>query len=496
MLGLLQDWATDQAGWSSRPCCTLPHRMVYWPARQSSARGAAIIPGLEAVDKDAECAAKRQAVPCASNTRKPKRIPMLSDERSSTQRAADDIESAVADLFAIQDVTLGIPGQPETIRLRGYLQMPSDRAYPQIAARLEELGYIAFLRHDVEHDLDELRAVPGSLPQQERPRLWLHALLFGATVLTTLYVGAGMSDARPSDDLWWPLFHFWQGWPFSLSLLSILLAHELGHYFAGRLHRVPVSLPYFVPLPIPDFLGNILGTMGAVIRMKGAVRNRRDMLDIGAAGPLAGMLVAIPVLVLGLSMSHLKPLPLDQPYSMEGNSLLYWLIKYAMFGRWLPSDGVDVFIHPVAFAAWAGLLVTSLNLIPAGQLDGGHVLHSLLGDRARRFTLPIILILGALGVLVWQGWLLWAALVFFFGQGHPDPLDSVTRLDTRRRVIAVAVLAVFVLTFTPIPLTFVFPPDSEGSAMRTMATAPTLATVLVAVNWLARRLSVSRRRQS
>ncbi len=413
---------------------------------------------------------------------------MVADERSSTQRAADSVESAVADLFAVQDITLGIPGQPQAIRLRGQLLIASDRAYPQIAARLQELGYIAFLRHDAEQGLDELQALPGTLPGQERPRLWVHALLFGATVLTTLYVGAGMLDARPPDDLWWPLFHFWKGWPFSLSLLSILLSHELGHYFAGRFHRVPVSLPYFVPLPIPDFLGNILGTMGAVIRMKGAVHNRRVMLDIGAAGPIAGMLVAIPILVLGLSMSELKAIPLHEPSLLEGNSLIYGLIKYIMFGRWLPSGGMDVFIHPVAFAGWAGLLVTSFNLIPTGQLDGGHVLHSLVGDRARRLTWPIILILAALGLLVWQGWLLWATLVFLFGQRHPGPLDSVTSLDIRRKIIAVAVLAVFVLTFTPVPLTLV-PATTEGTVVRSMASGPILAAAFVTFRWLAQRLS-------
>lgn len=420
---------------------------------------------------------------------------MPNDERSATQRAADDIESAIADVFAVHDVTLGLTGQPETIRFRGYLQIPSDRAYPQIAARLQELGYFALLRQVKEHNLQELRAVPGTLPQQERPRLGVHALLFGVTVLTTLYVGAGMLDARPPDDLWWPLLHFWQGWPFSLSLLSILLAHELGHYFAGRFHRVPVSLPYFVPLPIPDFLGNILGTMGAVIRMKGTAQNRRDMLDIGSAGPIAGLVVAIPVLVLGLSLSQLKALPIGEPYSIEGNSLLYLLIKYLMFGHWLPSGGMDVFIHPVAFAGWAGLLVTSLNLIPAGQLDGGHVLHSLLGDRAQRFTWPIIMVLALLGLLVWPGWFLWAGLVFLFGQGHPAPLDSITGLDTRRRVTAIAVLAVFVLTFTPIPLTVVFPSGGEGTVMKAMESAASLAACLVAIGWLSQRLALVRRRR-
>jgi membrane-associated protease RseP (regulator of RpoE activity) len=127
---------------------------------------------------------------------------------------------------------------------------------------------------------------------------------------------------------------------------------------------------------------------------------------------------------------------------------------------------VDVFISPVAFAGWAGLLVTSLNLIPAGQLDGGHVLYSLLGDRARLLTWPIIIALSLLGLLAWPGWFLWAGLVFLFGQGHPGPLDSVTKLDLRRKVVAVVVLAIFVLTFTPIPLTLVFPSDAGGESAR------------------------------
>lgn len=388
---------------------------------------------------------------------------MSEDMKSPLQQTAREIEQAVAHLFTAHDVTLGIPGQAEAIRLRGYLQVPSDQAYPQIAERLHKMGYTATLRHDAKQNLDELLVVPGLLPELGRPRLWIHVLLLGLTVLTTLYVGAGMVESRPPDDLWWPLFHFWEGWPFALSLLSILLAHELGHYFTSRHHRVPASLPYFVPLPIPEFLGNVLGTMGAVIVMKGRIANRRVMLDIGAAGPLVGLIVAIPVLILGLSLSQVQPLPVEQAYSMEGNSLLYLLIKYAIFGRWLPGDGVDVFIHPVAFAAWAGLLVTSLNLIPAGQLDGGHVLYSLLGERAQRLTWPIILTLGALGLLVWPGWFLWAGLVFLFGQRHPGPLDTVTQLDTKRKIVAVVVLLVFVLTFTPIPLTYVFPDTAEGT---------------------------------
>jgi hypothetical protein len=411
---------------------------------------------------------------------------MHDDYTASLRLTANRIEKAVSEFLAVYDVTLGIEGQPQAIRLRGQLQVPAEKAYPEISARLREMDYTAILRRDEGAGLDEVVAVPGIQPEAERPRLLVHGLLFAATVLTTLYVGAGMSEARPPDDLWWPVFHLWHGWPFALSLLSILLAHEMGHYVASLRNGVAATLPYFIPLPIPDFLGNVLGTLGAVIRMKGSIPNRRVMLDIGAAGPLTGLIVTIPVLVLGLSMSHVEPLPVDQVYSMEGNSLLYLLVKHALFGLWLPSNGVDVFIHPVAFAGWAGLLVTSLNLIPAGQLDGGHVLYSLVGDRAEVVRWPIILGLAALGLLVWPGWFLWAGLVFFFGQGHPPPLDSVTRLGTGRKVLAVLVLAVFVLTFTPQPLIFVFP---EGTDPLATQTVQSLGAALAGLGVLARRLA-------
>ena len=213
-------------------------------------------------------------------------------------------------------------------------------------------------------------------------------------------------------------------------------------------------------------------------------------MDIGAAGPIIGLIVAIPILLIGLSLSHVEPLPVDQGYYMEGNSLLYLLAKYAIFRRWLPGGGVDVIVSQVAFAGWAGLLVTSLNLIPAGQFDGGHVLYSLLGDRAKLFRWPIIITLAIMGLLVWPGWFLWVGLVFLFGQGHPGPLDSVTQLDRRRKVVAVVVLAIFVLTFMPVPLTYVFPSDAGGQSARGVLV---LASVLTGLGWLGRSLLARRR---
>jgi membrane-associated protease RseP (regulator of RpoE activity) len=236
-----------------------------------------------------------------------------------------------------------------------------------------------------------------------------------------------------------------------------------------------VTLPYFIPLPLSP-----LGTMGAFIQVKEIPRNRRVMLDIGVAGPLAGLIVAIPVLLIGLSLSQVDRLPMSlaesQGLTLEGNSLLYlglkyiikgellpapvsygdqpaWLYwaKYIITGSPLPLGGRDVLMHPIAWAGWAGLLVTAMNLIPAGQLDGGHILFILLGHKASRLLPVIILILVGLG-LFWSGWWLWAFLIFIFGRSHMEPLDLITPLDPSRKLLAALALVIFILVFIPVPL--------------------------------------------
>jgi membrane-associated protease RseP (regulator of RpoE activity) len=436
----------------------------------------------------------------------------MSDEvRSPLQRAADEIENAVGHLFTVQDVTLGIPQQPDAIRLRGHLNVPSHQAYPQIAARLREMEYTVELRHDPESDLDVLLAVPGVMPQKSDARPWVNIVLFVLTVLSTLFVGASWSNQVPAGaDEIWLLKHLWIGWPFALSLMTILTGHEFGHYFAGRHYKVPVSLPYFLPMPVPP-----LGTMGAVIVMKGRNINRRQMLTVGAAGPLVGFVLAVPILIVGLSLSTVEPMSMPEPGGvvfLEGNSLLYLLLKLALFGKILPGSGLapafpaaikelfaalfgtvslvggyDVIIHPVALAGWAGLLVTAFNLLPVGQLDGGHVMYSLIGQRAKLFTWPIVILLVIMGFFLWSGWLLWAALIFLFGRYHPEPLDDVTRLGLAQKIYAVLVLVVFLLVFTPVPIQIITGEPLLPEIGRTANCLGIPALVLGVTLWLIRR---------
>ncbi len=294
-----------------------------------------------------------------------------------------------------------------------------------------------------------------------------NAVLFAATVISVSFAGAGYVGAlNEATGLLDVLRALPKGYPFALPLLTILLCHEFGHYIAARIHRVRASLPYFIPLP---FL-NPFGTMGAVIAMPERIRSRNALLDIGAAGPLAGLVVAVPVLAFGLSRSPVDVLTL--PYAQEGQSLFYLLLKRVVLGP-IP-EGSDVQLGPVAFAGWTGLFVTALNLIPVGQLDGGHIAYALFGkaqDRyARwvhlgllgvcafnlaRFVIPAALHHGDLGEAFGNStfYLVWFLLLGFMrrrsGINHP-PTDDGT-LSGGRRIVAIGCLALFILTFMPTP---------------------------------------------
>lgn len=325
------------------------------------------------------------------------------------------------------------PGEP-AVELRGKFLVGPERVYEQLEGRFRDLGYVLLLRKEGEDQI--ALGVPGELPKSAG-RPWIAVGMFVLTVLSTLWVGSGYSG-EPNNLL--------AGWPFAVSLLGILLAHEMGHYVVARWQKVPATLPYFIPFP------TILGTMGAVIQIKAPPRNRRALLALGAAGPLAGLVVAIPVLLLGLSQSSLGFIQPGPQYFQEGNSLLYAALKFLVFGRFLPSNGMDVMIGPVAFAGWAGLLVTGMNLIPAGQLDGGHIVYSLFGKQAKWLTWAVVGGLAALSIL-WQGWLLWVVLVLVLGRVHSVPLDDVTELTPGQKALAIACMVIFVLVFIPIPIT-------------------------------------------
>jgi membrane-associated protease RseP (regulator of RpoE activity) len=354
-----------------------------------------------------------------------------------------------------------IVDQPQAaIAFRGEVLGDPEEAFEHIRERFANRGYTAMLR-DWRNGRHEVLAVRG-VQEGEAPSPWLNLVLFAATVFSVLYIGAGyaLQDAEVALDmtgiegLLLPLRYLHWGIPFAATLMGILLAHELSHYFVARRYGSPVSLPYFIPMP------NILGTMGAVISQQAPMRDRKALFDIGVAGPIGGLVVAIPLLVLGLSLSSVGPPPPDVEVALqEGNSLLYAGLKYLVFGEWLPNANMDVWLHPVAFAAWAGLLVTMINLIPVGQLDGGHISYALLGRKAWGFGYASIAAMMAWGT--WLSfndnqaggfWLLWSILNLLMNRKHPPPLNDVTRLETRRIALGLVMLVVFILTFMPEPL--------------------------------------------
>jgi hypothetical protein len=405
----------------------------------------------------------------------------------------DNFTAVVGRVMAVEETMLGGPTQPFFFRARGRLTVDSQAAFDRLAEAAKPLGLTPILRQaDGRQEILLVRnpVRPGGPGARVNLILFLLTL---ASVILTAAVNSIPASAIPCETptelagtLQYQLKVIWivvqqgianfpAGLPFALSFLAVLGAHEFGHYLAGLRNKARVTLPFFIPLP----LVSPFGTLGAVISMQEPPKNRNVLAEIGIAGPLAGFIVALPLLVIGLALSTVEALPTAlgpcEGFSLEGNSILYLLAKLAVFGRILPApahfdvapvvfylrafftgfpfplEGADVIIHPVAFGAWAGLMITGLNLIPAGQLDGGHLLYVLLGERARRWLPGILAGLVALGFF-WPGWFLMAVLVFFFGRTHAEPLDTVTPLSPGHRRLALLGLVLFLLLFTPIPL--------------------------------------------
>ena len=237
-----------------------------------------------------------------------------------------------------------------------------------------------------------------------------------------------------------------EGIPFSAALLAILGTHELGHYIASRRHGIQTTLPLFIPgPPIPP----MIGTFGAVIRIRSAITTKNALVDIGASGPLAGFVVAIFVTGYGLTLSTVAPyMPTGQTLGL-GSSLIFRILSWLTLG--VTPEGAEIFLHPVAFAGWIGLFITAMNLLPLGQLDGGHIVYALIGTRHRWFSKLMVAALIALGAVYWSGWFIWAALISIIGLGHPPIEDQSVPMDAGRRVITAISTAVFILTFMPSP---------------------------------------------
>jgi Zn-dependent protease len=358
---------------------------------------------------------------------------------------------------------------PCDLLLRGRLRPGLTTDSPEVLAALEQWPAQAHLHMDDEGTevvlVCQREEETGGIP-------WIHVLLLAATLLTTLGSGALMAGRDPFRTRVLEVGDFLLPYPTGLELgslrlggsfafcfLGVLVCHEMGHYWAARRHRVSASLPYFIPFP--PYL-SVIGSLGAFIRLRGPTVRRSILFDIGASGPLASFVVSVPMLIMGLRMSRVIPGPAsvtapfvlrfaDQPVWL-GNGLATHVVA-ALFGPGPVGEGL-ILLHPVALAGWLGLFVTALNLLPLGQLDGGHVLYSLFPRRHVRLARLFLFALVPLGLL-WWGWWGWAALVLVLHRGrvgHPTVLQPAPALGRARTVVGWILIAIFLLTFVPVPI--------------------------------------------
>jgi membrane-associated protease RseP (regulator of RpoE activity) len=297
---------------------------------------------------------------------------------------------------------------------------------------------------------------PGRVRNPRRRSLIIALTMFVATVFTTLAVGAQFAADYASnrafgfEDIFQPYTAFWhqpsvllRGIPFSFTLLGILLAHELGHYFACRYYGIVATYPYFVPAP------TLIGTLGAFIRIRSPIINRRALFDVGLSGPVVGFVFAVPALAVAIYYSKLVPGAQVHASAIFGDPLLSQMLTAIL------RPGVhaaDILLHPVGRAAWVGMLVTALNLLPAGQLDGGHILYSLSSQKHRVISLGVAVSLIPMGKFLWEGWYVWAGLLLLLSFRHPPLIDPWEPLDRKRWVWAAIAVVIFVLCFMPTPI--------------------------------------------
>jgi membrane-associated protease RseP (regulator of RpoE activity) len=362
----------------------------------------------------------------------------------SIVRIEEILRASMRDLFSARERQ----AQGYTLSWIGELLETPARALPLLEARFKPFGYTPFLNRDKSGTW--VRAVPLAAVG-DRSRKGLTIVLFVLTVLSTLAAGCFFATGTiPFYDfnlLASPL-RLLAGLPFAVTLLAILATHEFGHYFTARAYGASVSPPFFIPAPPPLFL---FGTLGAVIRLRSPARDRNSLFDIAVAGPLAGLVVAIPAVWLGLRWSYVAVVPPGAGMTF-GDSLVMRVMTYLVFGD-IPR-GMDVIVHPIALAGWVGLFVTALNLFPVGQLDGGRIAYALFGSAHRYVSIGTFFSLLALGAVAESlNWIVFAGLVFLLiGFHHAPPLDDLTPLSKERYAVGVLCLILLVLLIPPVPI--------------------------------------------
>lgn len=302
-------------------------------------------------------------------------------------------------------------------------------------------------RHEFKPDrveviLDDSAYKENAINRKDKKRSYiLPLLLFIATILSTIFAGAVQQGVDPIHN---PITLL-KGIPFSFTLLLILGTHELSHYFTSKRHGVKATLPYFIPAP------SLVGTFGAFIKMNSPILNKEALIDIGISGPIGGFIVSIIAVIAGLNLSTIVEVGVFEGVKLGSPLIFEWLSKLIIGST---QEGYDILLHPVAFAGWIGLFVTSLNLIPIGQLDGGHIAYAILGERQRIISMVMIPILLALGLYGWPGWYIWALLTSILGIRHPPIMDPEMPLSKKHRLLGLIALIMFTITFIPIPFSF------------------------------------------
>ena len=353
------------------------------------------------------------------------------------------VEAKLAPLMFIT----GRKAMGDVFQFEGHLKGAADEAFRQIRQAFAGEAVTPLM---LDGDANDVRVVvlPGQTDARaaDKPKWWLHWLLFLATIATTTWAGAlnaGVNLLQQPE-------RFAVGLPYSLGLLLILGAHELGHYFTAKAHGIQVTPPYFIPVPFA------LGTFGAFIKIKSLTPNRRALFDVAVAGPLAGLVFAVPALLIGLRLSEV--LPANEPVTLShggvniGSSVLLAVLAKMALGVSI-LEGHRLLLHPLAFAGWLGLYVTALNLLPIGQLDGGHIAHALFGSRhAHSVSMVALVSLFLLALFVWPGLMFWAFIVFFIAGTRDAPAaNDVTPLGFPRKAIGYLTFLLLLLIIVPVP---------------------------------------------